>query len=96
MTKYDDIDPNSMTYHVQAERLKRLLLETIRDADIDPGLLTEEEVTLMINYIDSLCVSLSNMDELIPEEERENIKVGFLIKAIVANAAKVLILQRQS
>lgn len=95
----EPLDPNSVTYHVQIERLKRLITESIKEAGIDPNLLAEEDILNIIDYVDSLCVTISEMTDSVGADEMpklQGLTVGYLIKAVIANAAAVLILQKNN
>jgi hypothetical protein len=91
-------DVNSMAYHAQTERLKRLILEAIKDVEIDPDAFDEDDIDLMLGYIENIFQQLVNMDETLKEEsdeDRETLKTSFLLKAIIANASMVVIQKKK-
>jgi hypothetical protein len=78
------VDVDSMEYYTKLENMKRMVNELLIEGHVDPNLLTEEDMMVVLGYFDDVCQQVKGIED--PE-----IIIQYLMKVIVVNSALVVI-----
>ena len=83
------MDIGSMEYYAALESMKSTVNEVLIEGQVDPTLLTEKELMIVLEYFDDVCKQIKDI-------ENPEIIIQYLMKVIVVNSALVVIKAKEA